>query len=187
MLQRIANGDDTAARELVDAFAPMVWRLAHRYLDKASSEIEDAVQDVFVEVWLNAKRYDGRKGSEAAFVATIAHRRLIDAQRRAVARHKHERAKSASSIENQPVGPIKQSVRNQVFEHVADKFDELPDDERQVIWLFIHRGLTHRQIGDALGTPIGTVKTRLRRGVMRLGKLMRGAERSHVQTEGGNA
>ena len=183
MLERIANGDDSAVREVVDEFAPLVWRMARRYLDKVDSEVEDAVQDVFVEIWLSAKRYDPSKGTEASFIATIAHRRLTDAQRRAVSRYKHTR----KSAELKPIEKIRSSVRNEAFSNVAQKFDELPEDERQVLWLSVHRGMTHKQIGDALDTPIGTVKTRMRRGVMRLGKLLRASKREAAGAEGGAA
>lgn len=182
-LERIANGDDRAVREVVDEFSPLVWRMARRYLDKVDSEVEDAVQDVFVEIWLSAKRYDPEKGTEAAFIATIAHRRLTDAQRRALTRYKHTRAKA--QIEH--VGKIRTEVRRKAFTNVAEKFDELPEDERQVLWLSVHRGMTHKQIGDALDTPIGTVKTRMRRGVMRLGRMIRSEDREAAGAEGGAA
>lgn len=181
MLERIANGDDRAVREVVDEFAPLVWRMARRYLDKVDSEVEDAVQDVFVEIWMSAKRYDPSKGSEASFIATIAHRRLTDAQRRAVTRFKHTKR----SAELKPIERIRSRVRSEAFANVAEKFDELPEDERQVLWLSVHRGMTHKQIGDALGTPVGTVKTRVRRGVMRLGRMIRAEDRHAAGAQGG--
>jgi len=169
-LERIANGDESAVREIIDEFGGLIYRLARRYLDKVDPEIDDAVQDVFVEIWLSAKRFDPTKGSEASFIATLAHRRLIDAQRRAISRHKKARASTNQPRPTEPIAPIRQAVRSAVLEDIAQRFDELPDDERQPLWLAIHQGLTHNQIADALDTPVGTVKTRLRRALLRLGK-----------------
>lgn len=172
-LERIANGDDSAVREVVEEYGGLIYRLARRYLDKVDAEIDDAVQDVFVEIWLHAKRFDPSKGTEASFIATLAHRRLIDAQRRAVTRHRKARASAQDLPQNEPIAPIRHAVRTAVLKDVAQRFDELPDDERQPLWLAIHRGLTHTQIADVLDTPVGTVKTRLRRAVVRLGKKLR--------------
>ncbi len=189
-LERIANGDESAVREIVDEFGGLIHRLARRYLDKVESEIDDAVQDVFVEIWLSAKRYDPNKGTEASFIATLAHRRLIDAQRRAVTRHKNARASAHTLHPGEPIAPIRAAVRTAVLEDVAQRFDELPDDERQPLWLAIHRGLTHNQIAEVLDTPVGTVKTRLRRAVMRMGKKLQetqGAPPMTTEQKGGES
>ena len=170
-LERIANGDESAVSEILDEYSGLVWRLANRYLDRAKGEIDDAIQDVFVEIWLSAKRYDRTKGSEAAFIATVAHRRLIDHQRRVVSRRKVSRAQEVQAkISDSPITPIRAAVHRQVAIEIAGKFDELPDEERQALWLAVHRGMTHRQISDVTESPIGTVKSRLRRGLIKLAR-----------------
>ncbi len=166
LLQRIAARDAAAVEACIDEYGGLIWRLASRYLDRARSDVEDAVQEVFIELWLSAHRYDPGRGSEAAFVATIAHRRLIDYQRRLALR------RGVAVVEESVVAEVPPQLRalvaQQDLSQLVDAFDELPADERRALWLAIHGGLTHRQIGETERVPIGTGKTRLRRGLLRL-------------------
>lgn len=185
-LERISLGDETAVREVIDEYGGLIWRLANRYLDHARHEIDDAVQEVFVELWLSAKRFDPSKGSEAAFVATLAHRRLIDVQRRTVTMSRTiERATREGVYPKVPVISIRSAVHRQLAIEVAERFDELPEQERQALWLAVHHGLTHRQISEATQSPIGTVKTRLRNGLLRLTRQIRSAEKEMINNQEG--
>lgn len=164
LLQRIAAGDASAVDQALDSYGGLVWRLANRYLDRAQGEVEDAVQEVFVELWLKASAFDPELGQEAAFVATIAHRRLIDYQRRVTARRKVERKAIAETLRS-----VSSETRNDVSsQELATAFDELPEVERQTLWMSIHHGMTSRQIGIALDTSANTIKSRQRRGLARL-------------------
>lgn len=167
ILSRIADGDASAVADCLDEYGGLVWRLAHRYLDRSTADVEDAVQEIFVELWLNAKRFDPARGSEPAFVATVAHRRLIDWQRRTDSRLTLHRAARATPLSPTP-DALASSVRSTKLARIAEEFDRLPPDERQALWLSIHNGMSHSQIADATGSPIGTIKTRLRRALMRL-------------------
>lgn len=170
ILPRIAAGESSAVTECVHQYAGLVWRLAHRYLDGVPGDIEDATQEVFVELWLNAGRFDPEKGSEPAFVATLAHRRLIDYQRRTTVRLRHV------TVEAKPESParLRDAVSTEDVSRVAEAFDLLPDQERRALWLSIYGGMTHRQIGIAMDSPIGTVKTRLRKALSRLHEALAG-------------
>lgn len=177
LLQRISRGDESAVTQCVDEYAGLAWRLATRYLGAGSPEIEDAVQDVFTELWLNARRFDPAKGGEPAFVATIIHRRLTDYQRRRAARARLASNAAARSGEGEatPRGPerLVDYVKDQDLGHVVRAFDTLPDEERTALWLSLHRGLSHSEIASATHSPLGTVKTRLRRGLSRLTEALR--------------
>lgn len=167
ILQRIADGDERAISACLDEYGDLVWRLASRYLDRAAGEVEDAVQEVFIQLWLSAGRFDPGIGGEAAFVATIAHRRLTDYQRRVTARRRATRRAS----ENE--GDVSTSAADLAakVERSGDALAvlrSLPDDERHALFLWLYRGLTHREISEATGEPIGTIKSRLRRGLMRI-------------------
>lgn len=182
ILQRIANGDESAADDCVRTYGGLVWRLSRRYLDHAKSEIDDAVQDVFIEIWLHAKRFDPAKGSEAAFVATIAHRRLTDRQRRIRSRRNsvHLYAEELKRFENHsPSEPEVNTAETSTTGDYAsyrvsleNGFRSLPDEERNALWLSVYRGLSHREISEATEVPIGTVKSRLRRAMIRLTKII---------------
>lgn len=180
LLQLIAKGDPSAVARCIDEYGGTVHALATRYLKYLGEDVDDAVQEVFVEIWRSASRYDPNLGSEPAFIATIAHRRLTDRQRRAQSRR-------ATSIENAP--PSAQEREHQIPDHAsgkddlraaADAFERLDRDEQQVLWYSLYQGFTHERIADATKIPIGTVKTRIRRGLTRLRELL---DPGHPQKE----
>lgn len=179
ILERIAAKDHTAVDACLAEYGGLVWRLASRYLDHAGSDVEDAVQEVFVELWLHAKRFDPGAGSEAAFVATVAHRRLIDYQRRIMSGRRVVREAQNKSV---PACSRDEDGTDSTVE-LAIEFDRLPDAEREAIWLAIHSGMTQRQIGEATGTPLGTVKTRIRRGLARLHAALSRRQESGMTSE----
>ena len=197
ILERLAKGDQSAADDCVREYGGLIWRLGQRYLDHAESEIEDAVQDVFVEIWLHANRFDSSKGSEAAFIATIAHRRLIDRQRRIGIRRKKinhyaNELKNTSPIPSAIELKHNTSTGGEISgktiyrQELEAGFRALPDDERNALWLSVYRGLSHRDISEATNTPIGTVKSRLRRAMIRLTKTISG-NTARAVLEGGQA
>jgi len=171
ILQRIAAGDESAVADCVDEYGPLAWRLAWRYLGRVSGDIEDAVQEVFVEIWMAAQRFDPGVGSEASFVATIIHRRLIDYQRRMTTRSRE--ITDPQPLAERAPARVQDLVAGRAFGPVAEAFDRLPDAEREALWLSVHGGLSHAQIAAATDSPIGTVKSRLRRGLIRLYEALR--------------
>lgn len=167
LLERISAGDGDAISACLDEYGDLVWRLAHRYLNLANAEVEDAVQEVFIELWISAGRFNPARGSEASFVATVAHRRLTDCQRRVTSRRR-----IAKILENETPTDMKsllsESDGDERSAKAIDALRTLPEGEREALWLWIYRGMTHRQIGEAMSSPIGTVKSRVRRGLLRL-------------------
>lgn len=157
--------------DCVREYGGLVWRLAKKHLDHAPGEVEDAVQDVFLELWLSAGRFDPGKGREVSFVATIAHRRLIDRQREITTRKRHHR--KAAALDRAPrlsedAGGV--STEDQI--RLAAAFNGLPEAERDALWMSVYCGLSHREIGLATELPIGTVKSRLRRAMVRLSEIL---------------
>jgi len=167
ILQRIADGDESAIAACLDEYGDLVWRLASRYLDRSTGDVEDAVQEVFIQVWLSAARFDPSRGTEPAFVATIAHRRLTDFQRRIAARKRATQGVDANRGAVSSSG-IESAAKEERLGAALSALRSLPEDERHPLWLWLYQGLTHREIAEATGTPVGTVKSRLRRALMRL-------------------
>lgn len=169
ILTRIAAGDTGAVAACIDEYGGMVAALAARYLRQLGLDQDDAVQEIFVEVWKHAGRYDPSVGSEAAFIATIAHRRLIDRQRR---HSSHALVVSATlpldGSERQFPGVAHGASPSEVTREASEAFEQLTADERQVVWLAICLGYSHERTSTALRTPLGTVKTRLRRALVRM-------------------
>lgn len=166
ILQRISAGDQHAVAACLDEYGGLVWRLSMRYLG-SKTDAEDATQEIFISLWASAHRFDPGKGSEPAFVATVAHRRLIDMKRSAWVRRAASIERTAEPSEKSP-SQLESGAWGSDCEVAAKAFGKLPPDERDALWLSVRGGMTHTQIAAATDLPIGTVKSRLRRGVQRL-------------------
>ena len=168
LLERIASGDQNAVELCIQEYGGLIYRLASRHLDHAQDEIEDAVQNVFIELWTSAKRYDSQKGSEPAFVATVAHRRLIDHQRRVTSRRRTIRKATPTMLNQADNQHNTQTATDHAPASLSKAFDSLPESEREALRMSLYGGLTHIEIGIATDAPIGTVKSRIRRAMIRL-------------------
>lgn len=174
ILQRIAAGDPRAVDECLDQYAGLIWWLARRF-SPVYADAEDAVQEIHLEIWRCASRFDPQMASETAFIATIAKRRLIDRQRR------RSRVLAASPIEEQPP-PTSEAAADAVelheeAERIRSMMGRLRHEERRVLEMSLVEGLTHSEISEATRLPLGTVKTHARRGLNRLRDML-GVEHS---------
>jgi RNA polymerase sigma factor (sigma-70 family) len=165
ILQRIASGDKTAVQMCLSTYGGLVWSLARRMSPNAD-DAEDAVQEIFVDIWKNAERFDPSQASETTFVAMIARRRLIDRLR------KINRRPVTDSIEDmlsEPANRFDEKMQVSLEgKQAAEALKELRPEQRQVLQLSIYQGLSHQEIADALSMPIGTVKTHARRGILQV-------------------
>ncbi len=164
ILKRIAIGEKNAVQEFLDAYGGLVWSLALRMVSN-SDEAEDAVQEIFIDIWKNAFRYDENQASETTFVAMIARRRLIDRLR------KHKRQPHIDSIEDILTEPENNDQSVQVCieaKEAAQAMKILRPEQRRVLHLSIVQGYSHQEIADALDMPLGTVKTHARRGLIQV-------------------
>lgn len=167
LLQQISAGDQSAVARCLDEYGGLVWSLASRYLGGCDrSEIEDAVQEVFVSIWVSASRYDPARGTEPAFVATIAHRRLNEHRRRAIVRLRRKAELADSAAGATMAKDARPSMQD--LAQLGSAFEGLPEEERTALWMAVTKGLSHSEIAAGTDAPIGTVKSRLRRAVVRL-------------------
>ena len=150
--------------DCITRFGDIVWAIARRYL-KNNSEAEDLVQEVFTEIWKKAGSYDPAIASESTFVGLIARRRAIDFLRRLGRRPEFEPLAAAESL---PQPLAQNSSVTCDSESVRSSLASLPADTRQLFHLFFDDGFTHPEIAEKTGLPLGTVKTRLRRGLLTL-------------------
>jgi RNA polymerase sigma-70 factor (ECF subfamily) len=169
ILQRIAAKDKTAAQECLNAYGGLVWSLARRMCPNPN-DAEDAVQEIFIDIWKNAERFDEAQASETTFVAMIARRRLIDRLR------KSQRQPHVDSIEEMTVEPLKaQDKQMQTMvegRQAAEAMNALRPEQRQVLQLSIYQGMSHQEIAAATGMPVGTVKSHARRGLMQIREVL---------------
>jgi RNA polymerase sigma-70 factor (ECF subfamily) len=169
LLSRIAAGDPNAVSACLERYGGLVWSLTRRFLGQ-SADAEDAVQDIFVDLWRNAPRYDARLASEATFVTLLARRRLIDRRRRS--QRRPEPGPLPEAIPAPPgAGTDRVDLRDEAA-HAATALGALREDQRRVLQLAIYHGLTHEEIARATGMPLGTVKTHARRGLIRVRELL---------------
>lgn len=173
ILIRIAAGEPNATEACIEQYGGLVWSLARRFCPTRELA-EDAVQDAFVSVWKSADRYDPEQGSEVTFIATIARRRIIDRVRRSgkpVGTMPVDAADGAAPITD--AGASGSSVeQSEEIKSAVQALNELSTDQQRVIQLSVLRGLSHQQIAEATGMPLGTVKTHLRRGLIRVRELL---------------
>ena len=174
ILQRIAEGDPDAVGECLDTYGGLVWSMARRQ-GLSQQDAEDAVQEIFVDVWRSAERFDEGQAAEVTFVSMIARRRLIDRRRRV------QRRPAVDSLEDEAYnlsGDDQQRLENSVEASLAQRaLDLLKPQERKVLLLSTYQGLSHGQIAETTGLPLGTVKTYIRRGLIRVKELLANPER----------
>jgi RNA polymerase sigma-70 factor, ECF subfamily len=179
ILNRIAEGDKTAVQDCLDKFGGLVWSLARRMCPN-KDEAEDAVQEIFIDVWKNAARFDESQASETTFIAMIARRRLIDRLR------KSQRQPGIDSFEDITAEPAEDS--NEMMQtsieakQAAEALKILRPEQRQILQLSIVQGFSHQEISDALEMPLGTVKTHARRGLIQVREFL-GLETNQIGKE----
>lgn len=169
VLARVASGEPAAMQELMKAYGGLVWSLALRFCP-TRDDAEDATQDIFTDIWKSAHRYREQRASERVFISMIARRRLIDRIRREKRRREFEPFAAGPASDQQISGDS--GERGWDAEQAAGAIQELSADQRQVLEMSIGRGMTQREIAEATSTPLGTVKTHMRRGLIRLRERM---------------
>jgi RNA polymerase sigma-70 factor (ECF subfamily) len=164
LLHRAAQNDAAAVKAVLETYGGLVWSLARRFCIN-QADAEDAVQEVFVDVWRSAARYDPAVASEATFIAMIARRRLIDRARRSSRRPEGASIDEAALVA--PAPPPRADIGEEAA-IAADALNSLSEAQQRVLRLSIYRGLSHEEIAQSTGLPLGTVKTHCRRGLIRI-------------------
>jgi RNA polymerase sigma-70 factor (ECF subfamily) len=169
----VARGDQEAFSRLYDAVSGPVLGLVRTVLrDPAQSE--EVAQEVLVEVWRSAARFDDAKGSATAWIFTIAHRRAVDRVRNEQSHRDRQASVGAVSLDV-PATPEDDAIDADDRARARAAMATLPAAQREALELAFYDGLTHVQIADRLGVALGTVKTRIRDGLIRLRTNMEGS------------
>lgn len=167
LLPRVAQGDQTAFAELYDQTAPRVLGLVKRLL-KDHAQSEEVTQEVFLEIWQNATRFDSARGSAASWMLTMAHRRAVDRIRASQAGRDRDLKIGVRDLQTD-YDSVTESVEIRIeHERVERALGRLTELQRQAVKLAYYGGLSHSEVAKLLDVPIGTVKTRLRDGMIRL-------------------
>jgi RNA polymerase sigma-70 factor, ECF subfamily len=167
LMSAVAGGDHAAFDQLYDRMSASVFGLVRRVLrDQAQSE--EVAQEVFLEVWRSAPAYDSSRGTPATWVLTMAHRRAVDRVRSAQAAADRETRAAARDVER-PFDEVSEAVHDRLErDEVRAALASLSDLQRQAVQLAFYGGYTYVEVSELLGVPLGTVKTRIRDGLIRL-------------------
>lgn len=179
LLDRLADGEKGALGELHDRFAPRL-RVAVNRIVRDRDLTEDVLQETFLQVWRQADRFDPRRGSVSTWLGVIARARALDRcrslenKRRATRRLIHVERGDSTVTEPAQNGKVLRSERRS---RLGDELERIPDAQRTVLRMAFLEGLTHREIAEQLGIPLGTVKTRSRQGLKKLRRRLNGDSR----------
>jgi len=182
LLPGVARGDRDALRACIQRYGALIWSIARR-MSPTSADAEDAVQEVFTQLWSNAAQYDATRGPEGAFVALLTRRRVIDRLRRHQNWSRMEVPADSQTLAELASVDAAAELQSDAA-RAAQALATLPAEQRNAIVLSLLHGLSHGEIAERTALPLGTVKTLVRRGLMRVrealgislaGKEMRGA------------
>jgi RNA polymerase sigma-70 factor (ECF subfamily) len=167
LMSRVAQGDQESFGALYDALAPLVHGLVlHVVRDPAQSE--EVTQEVFLEVWQQAKRFDADRGRARAWITVMAHRRAVDRVRAAQAASDRDLREGIKDFQ-ESYDDVEHRVEVALeSERVHKALESLTEVQRQAIRLAYYGGYTYGEVAETLGLPLGTVKTRIRDGMIRL-------------------
>ena len=167
ILKLIAKGEDRAFNLLIEKYGNLVWSIGRKFLYK-ESDVEDAVQEVFIAIWKAAEKFDHTKASEVTFISMIARRRFIDYLRKV---GKHRNLQSIDEDNGQEL--FKESILNEStdLQLIKDAIGTLVIEDQELLNLSVYQGYSHSEISKLLNIPLGTVKTRIRRNLIKLKSL----------------
>ncbi len=164
LLTMVQRGDEHAMATLFDRYSKVVYSVALRVLrDPASAE--DVLQEVFMQIWRNPEGFIATRGSLGGWLAVVSRNRSIDALRR---------KRPSESVDDialaSPYNLANEAERNSLIEKAREVIHQLPVEQRKTLEMAFFDGLTHSEIAEMTGDPLGTVKTRIRSGLTTLRK-----------------
>jgi RNA polymerase sigma-70 factor (ECF subfamily) len=167
LLEKVAGGDKRAFAALYDQISPRVFGLIRRILrDQAQSE--EVTQEVFLEIWQTATRFDPNKGGASTWILTMAHRRAVDRVRSSQSSRDRDTRIGIRDY-NPDYDNVAETIEVRIeHERVEKAMTRLTELQRQAVSLAYYGGYSHSEVAEMLSVPIGTVKTRLRDGMIRL-------------------
>lgn len=167
LLQRAARGDSAAFATLYDATAARVHGLVLRVV-RDPAQAEEVTQEVFLEVWRQASRYDAARGSALAWLMTITHRKAVDRVRSAEAATRRDVTYEQSNRAVEHDTTVEAAHASLEAHRVRAALTQLTEVQREAIELAYFGGYTHTEVAALLDLPVGTAKTRIRDGLIRL-------------------
>ncbi len=167
LLASSAGGDEQAFAQLYDRTSARVYGLVLRVV-RDGAQAAEVTQDVFVQIWRESARFDAAEGNAMAWLLMIAHRRSVDRVRASEASRQRDDRYATRQTERSYDQVSEQAQSNLEAQHVRKALDQLSDPQRDALQLAYFDGFTHREVAARLEIPLGTAKTRIRDGLIRL-------------------
>ena len=181
VLPRIASGDAGAVQECIDRYGNLVWTIVRRFT-RSTVEAEDIVQDAFIDLWKSAGRFDPERSTETAFVAMVARRRVIDYVRRMERRPVTTDMPEGLDVAGMDASHVEMNA-DAAF--AARALEQIRPEQRNVLIMSIYQGMTHSEIVEQTGLPLGTVKSHIRRGLNEVRRILGEPEPSSSEVHDG--
>jgi len=176
LLKAVARGDERALAQLYDNYRVILFGLLVRILN-SREEAEDVLQEVFLQVWRRAKDFDETRGKPFTWLVTLARSRAIDRLRSLGARDRVAQA-SVREASEEVSDAANDTFRSEQRALVTSALSQLPEEQKRPLVLAYFDGLTQSEIATTLNAPLGTVKTRMRAGMMKLREVLAGQNES---------
>jgi RNA polymerase sigma-70 factor (ECF subfamily) len=171
LLGRVARGDSSAFERLYDELSSAVFGLARRVV-RDPARAEDVTQEVFLEVWRKAARFDSERGRAKTWVMTIAHRRAVDAVRRSESQRRQDHHGAPDEVVHDEPG--ESLIEAEEHGAVRGCLETLTELQLESVRLAYFNGYTYNEVAVLLDKPLPTVKTRMRDGLIRLRDCLEG-------------
>lgn len=171
LMLEIANGNESAFEAFYDTLSPHVFGLTRRIL-KDQAQSEEVTQEVFVEAWQLAARFDSAKGRAITWLLTLAHRRAVDRVRASQASKDRDLRQGIKEFQEAYDNVEETAIQHDESRRVREAMERLSDMQRDAIQLAYFGGYTHLEVAELLKIPVGTAKTRIRDGMTKLRDLM---------------
>jgi RNA polymerase sigma-70 factor (ECF subfamily) len=174
LMQRIALGDEAAFESLYDRYSRLLYSLLLSVV-KHPPEAQDLLQEVFLHIWRQAKNFDAGRGNVYSWLVTMTRHRAIDRLRSKGFRERQQELHDDDSVLMLPdsaLSPLDSITVMEQRERVRDALDKIPSEQRDALMLAYFQGYTQTEIAALLQIPLGTIKTRMRQGLLKLSALL---------------
>jgi RNA polymerase sigma-70 factor (ECF subfamily) len=174
LMQRIALGDEAAFEALYDRYSRLLYSLLLSVV-KHPPEAQDLLQEVFMHIWRQAKNFDADRGNVYSWLVTMTRHRAIDRLRSKGFRERQQELHDDDSVLMLPdsaLSPLDSITVMEQRERVRDALDKIPSEQRDALMLAYFQGYTQTEIAALLQIPLGTIKTRMRQGLLKLSALL---------------
>ena len=177
LVELVARKDASALEALYDRYGRAAYSLARRILTEETLA-QDVVQEVFLSLWRDARRFDARRGTVATYLLSMTHHRAVDAVRREENLRRWRTSDEGLELEPDPKGRVEDQVEaSERRAQVRAALGELPAAQREALLLAYFGGYTQREVAALVGVPLGTVKTRMAAGMRKMKEALRDAGR----------